>query len=72
MWGIQEDEGVNIVCSWTDYVFTVAFTVELVIKLTAIGCAEYFDDTWNWLDFSCVLIGYLGMIPGSALGSFSG
>ena len=29
-------------------------------------------DPWNILDFSCVVVGYLSMLPGSAVGGFSG
>ena len=41
--------------------FTVVFTVECVIKITALGFygspQAYCSDRWNWIDFAVVISG---------------
>ena len=58
--------------------FQVVFTVELVIKVGALGLAlhegAYLRDAWNWIDFVVVLVGWLAYFPAienvSAIRSF--
>ena len=45
-----------------DKVFTVIFTIELIIKWFAYGIKNYFTNGWNWLDFVIVLVSVLGII----------
>ncbi len=40
------------------------------LKWYAWGFSNYCRDAWNWLDFVCVAIGYVGFIPASAMGNF--
>lgn len=56
--------------SWwvlAELVFQLLFTVELVLKVLALGLAlhpgAYLRDSWNWIDFVVVLIGWLAYIP---------
>ncbi|CAF3628000.1 unnamed protein product [Rotaria socialis] len=43
-----------------DKVFTVVFTMELVLKWFAYGITNYFTSGWNWLDFVIVVVSVLG------------
>ena len=40
-----------------EFVFTLIFTVELVLKMLAIGPREYFNNGFNHLDFLIVFFG---------------
>lgn len=52
-----EDSGLNLILADIDTGFTVAFTLELVLKMIGLGPLRYFQDGFNWLDFLCVAIG---------------
>eukprot|EP00931_Biecheleriopsis_adriatica_P065985 TRINITY_DN40416_c0_g1_i1.p1 TRINITY_DN40416_c0_g1~~TRINITY_DN40416_c0_g1_i1.p1 ORF type:complete len:693 (+),score=97.87 TRINITY_DN40416_c0_g1_i1:232-2079(+) len=43
---------------WTDYIFTIIFVLELVVRLVGFGCYTYWvgspDRAWNWFDFTIV------------------
>jgi len=45
-----------------DKIFTVIFTIELILKWFAYGIKNYFTNGWNWLDFIIVLVSVLGSI----------
>lgn len=50
----------------SDIWFTIAFTIEMVLKIIAmgfIGKGSYLADRWNWLDFIVVVIGYVSKLP---------
>jgi ion transport protein len=51
-----------------EWVFSTIFTIEMFIKIVAMGFAQgghaYLKDSWNRLDFSVVLLGYLALLPG--------
>ena len=55
-------EGFNVI-------FVVIFTVEMVLKLIALGPKQYVEDAWNRFDGSLVLLSYVGYIPGLQGGS---
>ncbi|KAL7543245.1 hypothetical protein ACHAXR_012558 [Thalassiosira sp. AJA248-18] len=38
-----------------NYIFTSVFLVEFLIKLIASGTTKYFQDRWNWVDFTAVV-----------------
>ena len=48
-------------------VYTIIFTVELVVKVIAQGFMRhrnsYLRDPWNWLDFTVVIVGLLEFLP---------
>ncbi|CAF1006440.1 unnamed protein product [Rotaria sordida] len=44
-----------------DKIFTIIFTVELILKWFAYGIKNYFTNGWNWLDFFIVLVSVLGV-----------
>ena len=66
----------NMLLVATDAFFTIAFTLECVLKVIAMGffmgdsCMDipgkgtYLSDGWNWLDFIVVVAGVLNAIPG--------
>ena len=62
----------------SELVFTILFTIEMVVKMVAMGFfwdkGSYLRDPWNWLDFIVVVMGYVSMLPGvenvSALRTF--
>ena len=46
--------------------FTVAFTIELAVKVVAmglIGKGSYLSDRWNWLDCIVVIVGCVAALP---------
>jgi len=45
-----------------DKIFTVIFTIELILKWFAYGIRVYFTNGWNWLDFVIVLVSVLGSL----------
>eukprot|EP01035_Chromulina_nebulosa_P041227 gene41227-55756_t len=58
---------INSVIIGSEWVFTIIFTVEMVLKILAFGLVAndlpdrkpYFMDWWNWLDFVVVLFALL-------------
>lgn len=50
-----------------EYVFLVIFTIECVMKIIAYGfvahSGAYLRNTWNFLDFTIVVIGYWHTVP---------
>jgi len=44
-----------------NYVFVAIFTIEMVLKMYALGCGEYFARNWNRFDFIIVVLSYLQM-----------
>jgi hypothetical protein len=46
-------EGAKQATEIVNYVFTIVFVIEAIIKIIAFGC-RYFKDTWNVFDFSIV------------------
>ena len=51
---------------YTNYFFTIAFTVEALIKHIAYGVKGYFQTGWNIFDFLIVLISYITLVIGFA------
>ena len=43
-----------------DIIFTVIFTIELILKWFAYGIKTYFKNGWNRLDFVIVVVSVLG------------
>ncbi|ESN93132.1 hypothetical protein HELRODRAFT_89291, partial [Helobdella robusta] len=52
----------KLVLEHLDKIFTIAFSLELVLKMIAHGPIHYFKDAWCWLDFIIVLISFVGTI----------
>uniref|UniRef100_A0A8C3YV15 Voltage-dependent T-type calcium channel subunit alpha-1H n=1 Tax=Catagonus wagneri TaxID=51154 RepID=A0A8C3YV15_9CETA len=46
---------------YCNYVFTVVFVVEAVLKLVAFGFRRFFKDRWNQLDLAIVLLSAMGI-----------
>ena len=45
-----------------NYIFTFIFSIEFILRISALGPKRYFSDGWNIFDF-CILIGsYLGYL----------
>lgn len=55
----SEDRPDQVVLYYMDFVFVGLFTVEMAIKLLALGAYSYFRDPWNDLDFFIVSISYV-------------
>jgi len=51
----------------SEYVFAVIYTLEVLVKVLAKGFIlhpySYLRNSWNWLDFFVVIVGYVTMIP---------
>lgn len=43
-----------------DKVFTIIFTIELLLKWFGYGIRKYFTSGWNFLDFIIVIVSILG------------
>merc|ERR1719204_2498544 len=41
---------------YMDRIFTVIFTMEMVVKWLALGFVNYFTNAWCWLDFVIVMV----------------
>jgi len=58
---------INQIAEETEIVFTVAFTIEAIIKISAMGFIFgsrcYLRDAWNWLDFMVVLTSLAQKLP---------
>ncbi|XP_038618740.1 LOW QUALITY PROTEIN: voltage-dependent T-type calcium channel subunit alpha-1H-like [Tachyglossus aculeatus] len=46
---------------YCNYVFTIVFVFEAVLKLVAFGIRRFFKDRWNQLDLAIVLLSTLGI-----------
>ncbi|XP_062999326.1 voltage-dependent T-type calcium channel subunit alpha-1H [Elgaria multicarinata webbii] len=46
---------------YCNYVFTIVFVFEAVLKLVAFGFRRFFKDRWNQLDLAIVLLSILGI-----------
>ena len=61
-------ETLKIVNTYSNYIFTILFTVEFLMKIVAYGFAlgkhTYLKDPWNWLDFIVVVTGLISFLPG--------
>ena len=59
----------NDVLEILNYVFTWVFFVEMVIKLFALGCYDYWKDHWNKLDGIVVLLSVASFVVEVSIGS---
>ena len=41
---------------YMDRIFTVIFTMEMVVKWLALGFVKYFTNAWCWLEFVIVMV----------------
>jgi len=57
----------NQIFESSEHVFTILFTIEMLIKVLALGLASdknsYLRDTWNWLDAAVVIGSILSYFP---------
>ncbi|XP_057201001.1 voltage-dependent T-type calcium channel subunit alpha-1H isoform X2 [Triplophysa rosa] len=51
------DEGLK----YCNYVFTIIFIIEALLKLVAFGFRRFFKDRWNQLDLAIVLLSVMGI-----------
>ena len=51
---------------YANYFFTIVFTLEAAIKITALSVRGYFSKGWNKFDFLIVLVSYVTLIIGFA------
>ncbi|XP_072532433.1 voltage-dependent T-type calcium channel subunit alpha-1H isoform X3 [Salminus brasiliensis] len=47
---------------YCNYVFTIFFILEAILKLVAFGIRRFFKDRWNQLDLAIVLLSIMGII----------
>jgi hypothetical protein len=45
-----------------NYIFTILFTFEFIVKIVAFGPRLYFTDHWNKLDVVIVILSYVGIL----------
>lgn len=57
----------NSVINSSSVVFSVIFTLEMLLKMVALGPYggkhTYFGDRWNWLDAAVVVLSWIGTMP---------
>ncbi|XP_031718893.1 voltage-dependent T-type calcium channel subunit alpha-1I-like isoform X2 [Anarrhichthys ocellatus] len=49
------------ILKYCNYVFTVIFVIETILKLTAFGLRRFFKERWNQLDLAIVLLSIMGI-----------
>ena len=59
----QPDEMGDILF-YGNWSFVIIFTIEVVMKMFAVGQSNYFKDNWNKFDFGIVLVSYVGGLLG--------
>lgn len=45
-----------------DTVFTIIFSLEMILKWLAFGLKRYFGNIWSWLDFLIVLVSFINLM----------
>lgn len=65
------DKEVDVVTKnieYIDMIFLILYTVEMVMKVIAMGFVtrpySYLRDSWNILDFTVVMIGWISLLLG--------
>lgn len=58
----------KIVLDMLDNIFTLIFSLEMLMKWCAFGFRRYFENIWSWLDFVIVLVSFVNLMA-SLLGS---
>ena len=60
-------ENLKIAAMYTEYVFTIIFIIEFILKIIAYGFIleqySYLRDPWNWLDFIVVISCTINLFP---------
>ena len=60
-------ENLKIAAIYTEYVFTIIFIIEFILKIIAYGFIleqySYLRDPWNWLDFIVVISCTINLFP---------
>lgn len=46
---------------WTNFVFSLIFVIEMVLKWMALGFRKYFTSFWTILDFIIVFVSWMGL-----------
>ncbi|XP_075948050.1 voltage-dependent T-type calcium channel subunit alpha-1H-like [Anarhichas minor] len=49
------------ILKYCNYVFTLIFVIETILKLTAFGLRRFFKERWNQLDLAIVLLSIMGI-----------
>ncbi|XP_055311841.1 sodium channel protein para-like [Sitodiplosis mosellana] len=55
----EMSEELSDVLTVGNYIFVVVFVIEAILKLTALGPAQYFRDEWNTFDFIVTVVGVI-------------
>ena len=56
------DEEISTSIDYMNYMFAIAFTFEVIIKMTALGLRGYFAIGWNRFDCFVVIVTNFGMV----------
>ncbi|XP_069066231.1 voltage-dependent T-type calcium channel subunit alpha-1H isoform X4 [Pleurodeles waltl] len=57
----NQPESLEEALKYCNYVFTIVFVFEAVLKLVAFGFRRFFKDRWNQLDLAIVLLSIMGI-----------
>lgn len=56
---LEKNRDLKMILYWTNMVFCVIFTIEMLLKWLAFGFTRYFTSFWTILDFIIVLVSFL-------------
>ena len=75
-WSQDEDSDLSFAIRKADLVFTILFTLEMLLKWVGLGLCKYrhsyFRDAWNWLDFIIVVEGIVSTFTAGSGVNFQG
>uniref|UniRef100_A0A8D2ZLD0 Ion transport domain-containing protein n=1 Tax=Scophthalmus maximus TaxID=52904 RepID=A0A8D2ZLD0_SCOMX len=57
----NQPQYLNEILKYCNYVFTVVFVIEAILKLIAFGLRRFFKERWNQLDLAIVLLSIMGI-----------
>eukprot|EP00808_Paulinella_micropora_P017824 g80867.t1 len=63
----DQSEAWSYMLYYANVFFTLAFTLETLVKIAGLGFRQYIMPSWNKLDFFLVLMSYVGFIAGSSV-----
>ena len=56
----RRPEEVATITEFSNYLFTIIFTIEVIIKILGLGLRRYFSDGSNIFDFAIIIGSYVG------------
>ena len=64
---LEKEPKLHAALNILNYVFCIAFTIEMLLKMTGFGITKYFASAWNCLDAFIVAVSIVILVPPSAI-----